>query len=469
MDSADKVEDSSNSTEFKDELIRKLFERLCPGQKHVISVADVKSRLDSMVAGPVPSSVSNPEVDPTGGRDTSVSVKQWIQQQKTRRRQPGTPAAAVVSWDTKVAQPAGAEAADERQGPEQGGAAAPTRASLDELQGGEEEQAPRCGDAVRDDLADQADQASAADKRPALQLSGPLSEPASKPEAAPAADAGPQPPAPGSPLTAEPADAADRYAATPPKPSRPDAVPARSETAGDAPEVATGLAAARALARGDYDAARRACDAVIQAGGAPFSAFYVRAESYRLLGRPAAAADDLAFCLAMDPASARAHKARGLCLLELGRFAQAAVHLRRAGELLRHADGQVCVGMGRCCEALGDVGRALREYDRAVGCDPASAYAWFCRGRCKLRAGDGGGGAQDLGQVLRVDPLFVSRYVEAAAAEEEAGRPGAAVEMLGSLQDLPMAPEQRAWLRDRAARAVERQRAQSGAVLGGGG
>ena len=195
--------------------------------------------------------------------------------------------------------------------------------------------------------------------------------------------------------------------------------------------------AAYALSRGKYDTAGRICTAMIDAGTATFSAFYIRAESYRLLRQQAAAVEDYGYCLAIDAASARAHKGRGLCLLDMGRFAQAAMHLRRARALLPAADSAVCVSLGRCYEELGDITGALQEYDEAIGSDASSAYAFFCRGCCFRCIGEEERAGEDLAQVLQLDPLFVSRYMRMAVdAERRLDYQGAA-KLYASLECLP--------------------------------
>ena len=455
--------DTTCVTEFGDESVRRLFQKLCTDQSFVISISEVKSQVQSMMAGVGNWSDSHHQTKPSKDNDNKVDIKEWINAQKMRKQQPPHDAACVVSWDTKVGPSSVLKAthkASPMHTPEAANAVAtqmPTSRDEEFARDGEGPIRAAQDDGVIDGSVLGLD---VSDADPALPMEASLPMQASGREAGrPHADAeAPQ----GRPTTAADADwrqpaAAARAAAarcgaaassrTPPAQAAPaDRAYARSEFT-----CPSALAAARALAADDYEAAGRICSAMIQAREACFPAWYIRAESFRLRGLPADAADDYGFCLAIDAASARAHKGRGLCLLDMGRFAQAAMHLRRARALLPAADSVVCVSLGRCYEELGDITGALREYDEAIGSDASSAYALFCRGCCLRCIGEEERAGEDLAQVLRLDPLFASRYVRAAAEAEETGRLEAAADMYRSLEELPVSREQLCWLRDRRA------------------
>ena len=55
------------------------------------------------------------------------------------------------------------------------------------------------------------------------------------------------------------------------------------------------------------------------------------------MGKLAAAVDDLGFVLAIETTHAAAHQSRGLCLIEMGRFSQAATHFSLALKHQVHA------------------------------------------------------------------------------------------------------------------------------------
>ena len=89
------------------------------------------------------------------------------------------------------------------------------------------------------------------------------------------------------------------------------------------------LAVSRALSAGRYEEACCVCGNVLRDRPDSVAALYARGESYRLRGLHAAAVEDYGACLSLDGGSARAHRARGLSLIELRRFAQAAKDLQQ--------------------------------------------------------------------------------------------------------------------------------------------
>ena len=204
-------------------------------------------------------------------------------------------------------------------------------------------------------------------------------------------------------------------------------------------------ASARALKSADYDTAIRLSSQVLEQGQACAAAYYIRSECYRLKGELTAAVEDMGFCLALDTFNGQAHYRRGAVLLELGRFAQAAHHLRLS---LRHNCTQRCLALvclGRCLEELGDSHPALAHYDAAIMVDASSAYAHFCRGRCCKRLGDSRRAAQDMEQALLLDPAFVDSYLRRAAEAERRGDSKAALKLYTALEaHLPLPQEQRA-------------------------
>jgi hypothetical protein len=123
------------------------------------------------------------------------------------------------------------------------------------------------------------------------------------------------------------------------------------------------------LARGDFlEAVARASEAVRLDGKEP-AAYLVRAEAQRRLKRPDQAVADLAVAIRLDPN-------------------QPAPYLIRAKILKR-----------RC---LFD--QAIADATNAVILDPRNAAAYSLRAECRIAIGDREGAAEDVQEVLRIDP-----------------------------------------------------------------
>ena len=419
--------EDKNFDDSENRSIRKLFDELCYDGK-CIHVEDAKSQIESIMKGsakPLSSGYdenSNAAAKKTG--PTMVSFKEWMEKQKAQIPHARNRNAPVVSWESKEA-----ETRVDSRGPSP---VASDAAKL-EVQKGCLESEPAC--TTLQSRPDQ-DHVLAADAHDAL--------------ACDCTDAQPELDSVESPHPWSHAATADGPHSGELASCSPSDVPRPCVWAAglDSPDA---VKAARALADGDWEAASRICTAMIEAGQPTFAAFYVRAESCRLRGLLAAAVDDFGFCLAIDSSSARAHKGRGICLVELGRYAQAAVHLKHARRLQQTADSLTAVSLGRCYEELGETMGALHEYDTAITADPGNAYALFCRGRCLQHVGDEAAAARDLARVVQLDPLFASRYLHMAAEAEARGCTDMAAGVYQSLECLPLSHEQLSWLKARRA------------------
>jgi len=221
--------------------------------------------------------------------------------------------------------------------------------------------------------------------------------------------------------------------------------------AGDAAVAADQTAqAARHLEAGRYAEAVQCASKAVAACRTYHNAFFVRAEAYRLLGKLAAAVDDLGFCLAIEATHARAHHCRGLCLLEMGRNSQAATHFTLALKHQPSPDVGTLISLGRAYQDLGWGEAAMVEYDKALRIEPSSAYAYFCRGHCRRCLGDEEGGRSDFALVMRFDPSFHVPYVERATLAEQRGEWARAEDIYSALlEHLPLSGEDEEYLRSR--------------------
>mmetsp|Transcript_26985 Transcript_26985/g.88247 ORF Transcript_26985/g.88247 Transcript_26985/m.88247 type:complete len:438 (-) Transcript_26985:96-1409(-) len=170
--------------------------------------------------------------------------------------------------------------------------------------------------------------------------------------------------------------------------------------------------AAEFLEQNELDVAHEICCHVIRMNPRSAAAYYIRAESLRLQGSLAAAVDDAAFCLAIDANNWRAHRCRGLCLLELRMCGQALAHLNLALKLSGRTDSSSLIGLARCYQDLGKMEMALEHLDLAIRCrDEQEAKAFFHRGWCRMTLGDMVGASADFGKVAALDPQFHRRYL----------------------------------------------------------
>lgn len=212
--------------------------------------------------------------------------------------------------------------------------------------------------------------------------------------------------------------------------------------------------AARHLSKKAYPEAIVCATEAIGACRTYCNAYFVRAEAFRLQGKLAAAVDDLGFCLAIDAAHERSHHCRGLCLLEMRRFSQAATHFLLSLKHQTRPETTTLINLGRSYQELGQLEAAMKEYDRALRQEPSNAYAYFCRGHCRLLLGDSEGANMDFEVVMRYEPKFHLPYAAKAAEAESRGEWSRADDIYTALLDhLPLQSEDHEYLEKRRDKA----------------
>mmetsp|Transcript_8383 Transcript_8383/g.19873 ORF Transcript_8383/g.19873 Transcript_8383/m.19873 type:complete len:227 (-) Transcript_8383:445-1125(-) len=147
------------------------------------------------------------------------------------------------------------------------------------------------------------------------------------------------------------------------------------------------------------------CGTALQSGHRTEDLYLLRGKAYKTLGKYAAAADDLAFALAVTSTSADASDA---CSLDLGEFSKALLHFQLAVKYQGFEQDAVnLIGQGRCYEKLGNIELALQAYTRATSVGP-SAYAHFCRGLLLRQTGAEPEAKQDMAATLAIDLAFTN-------------------------------------------------------------
>jgi tetratricopeptide (TPR) repeat protein len=124
--------------------------------------------------------------------------------------------------------------------------------------------------------------------------------------------------------------------------------------------------------------------------------------------------------LASHPWDPVAYHNRGVAYLEIGENDRALADLGEAVRLSR-GGGQPAMTRGRLRESLGDLARALDDYDLGVGLEPDDPYFRRIRASARLAAGDLTGAVKDLDRAIELQPGFGVTYEQRAAILERLG------------------------------------------------
>ena len=164
-------------------------------------------------------------------------------------------------------------------------------------------------------------------------------------------------------------------------------------------------------------------DALLQQNPENADYYFRRAEVHNLIGQQCAALEDYTRSVELLPNMARAHYAKGLIHLSRGDVELAIQDVSLAFELddsiaKQHldrcsdsehlpnleGDGAGLINIGNAYRVIGQLGSALRAFNKAVVMAPGSGYAYFQRGRGHLESGNIESAFENFEIAVEIDP-----------------------------------------------------------------
>ncbi|MHB1544535.1 MAG: sulfotransferase [Gammaproteobacteria bacterium] len=145
-------------------------------------------------------------------------------------------------------------------------------------------------------------------------------------------------------------------------------------------------------------------------GESTAAAQYAWGNALRRRGDHRSAEGALRAALALDPTLFDARLSLAFLYRDLGHFEEAASVFDPWIES-KPDDATLLGRVAQLLDALGDSGRALACYERAISLDDTLAPAWFERGRLFLQLGRFDEAAQSLGRALAIDPEHGAAYL----------------------------------------------------------
>jgi len=165
---------------------------------------------------------------------------------------------------------------------------------------------------------------------------------------------------------------------------------------------------------------------------------------------------DKAVSTSPTDAEARRHLAEALWQTHSRR--EAVVHMEAAVQIdPRHAP--TVVRAGEMLLEVGEIDRAQKRAEEAIGLDSTLAGSWALRGRVERQRGHSKRALADLQQALRFAPHQTDVLLQVAEVQYELGRPQRCLSMLHRLLDVyppGEEPQQALWLEGLAYGAMER-------------